>query len=373
MTGGRGGVDTVRAVEIAVANQGAEIDGARVQVIGLNDADQTGSWDPELVRRNARRAAEDDTTIAYIGEFDSGGTELAMPILNRAGILHVSSGSTAVKLTRPSPDLGERLRPTGIRTFARVVPNDTVQAAALTQFMNEESVEKVFVVDDRGTYGLGLKQYFEKLAGPAGIKVVGNRPVTARTDMAALARRISATGAQAVLYAGSDLTLGLDLFDTVHRDNLRMKLFGGDGLALTGFLQALGDVELDTYVTAPMLPSGNYAVSGGEYFDTFREQFGRDAEPMSIFGYEAGSAVMDSIRDGVLGDIETESIAAVRDGTRDAFFSISERPSVLGSYSIDSNGDTTLTFYGAYRIENGELVLGRAIEVADEVLQVVDG
>ena len=372
MTGGRGGLDTVRAVEIAVANQGAEINGARIEVIGLNDADETGNWDPKLVRRNATRAAADESTIAYIGEFDSGGTELAMPILNRAGILHVSSGSTAVKLTRPSPDVGEKLRPTGIRTFARVVPNDTVQAAALTLFMNEESIERVFVVDDGGTYGIGLKQYFEQLAGPTGIRIVGTESATSRTDTAELAAKASSSGAQAVLFAGSDLTIGIDLFEAVHRENVRIKLFGGDGLALPGFLESLGDIELDTFVTAPTLPAGNYAVSGGEYFDGFRDRYGRDAEPMSIFGFEAGSAVMDSIRRGVRGDIRTESISALRNDTADAFFSISERPSVLGSYSIDANGDTTLTFYGAYRVENGELVLGRALNVPDAILRAVN-
>jgi branched-chain amino acid transport system substrate-binding protein len=372
MKGGRGGVDTVRAVEIAVANQGGQIDGAKIEVIGLNDAAPSGSFDPELVRRNATRAANDDTTIAYIGEFDSGGTEIAMPILNRAGILHVSSGSTAVKLTRPSPALGERLRPTGIRTFARVVPNDTVQSAALTQFMNEESVERVYVVDDRGTYGLGLKQYFEKLAGPAGIEVVGESSAGVNSDFARLARRVVGSGAQGLLYAGSDLEVGLELFEAVNRESVQMKLFGGDGLALTGFLQALGDLELDTYVTAPMLPEGNYAVSGEQYFETFRGKYGREAEPMSIFGYEAGDAVMDSIRAGVRGDITTESITTLRNDTRDAFFSISERPSALGSYSIDANGDTTLTFYGAYRVEDGQLVLGRAIDVPGTILQVVN-
>ncbi len=372
MKGGRGGVDTVRAVEIAVANQGGSIDGAEVRVIGLNDTDETGQYDPVLVRENAKRAANDEDAIAYIGEFDSGGTEIAMPILNEAGILHVSSGSTAVKLTRPSPDLGEKLRPTGIRTFARVVPNDTVQAAALTQFMGEESVDKVFVVDDGGTYGLGLKQYFRKLSRPAGIEIVGEASATPSSDMADLAQRASASNAQALLYAGSDLKIGIDLFEASHRENVRIKLFGGDGLALTGFLEALGDTELDTYVTAPMLPAGNYAVSGEQYFSTFRDRYGRDAEPMSIFGYEAGDAVMDSIRNGVRGEIETEAITSLRKDTRDAFFSISERPSALGSYSIDSNGDTTLTFYGAYRVEGGRLVLGRSIDVPDKILQVVE-
>jgi branched-chain amino acid transport system substrate-binding protein len=373
MTGGRGGEDTVRAVEIAVANQGSRIDGAEIEVVGLNDAAPDGSFDPALVRANAERAASDPSAIAYIGEFDSGGTEIAMPILNRAGILHVSSGSTAVKLTRPSPALGERLRPTGLRTFARVVPNDTVQSAALTQFMQEESVRRVFVVDDGGTYGLGLKQYFERLTGPAGIQIVGTASAGPGTDVVGLAERVERSRADALLYAGSDLPIGLDLFDAVKRANVHIKLFGGDGISLTGFLEALGDVELDTYVTAPMLPSGNYATSGEAFFDTYRERYGEDAEPMSIFGYEAGDAVMDSIRSGVRGDIATETISTLRNQTRDAFFAISERPSALGSYSIDANGDTTLTFYGAYRVEDGKLVLGRAIDVPASVLQRVEG
>jgi branched-chain amino acid transport system substrate-binding protein len=116
-------------------------------------------------------------------------------------------------------------------------------------------------------------------------------------------------------------------------------------------------------VTAPTLPSGNYALSGEEFLNAFRESNGRDAESVAIFGYEAGEAVMDSIRNGLRGDIASEAISTLRKSTRDAFFSISERPSALGSYSIDADGDTSLTFYGAYRVENGELVLGRAIDV----------
>jgi branched-chain amino acid transport system substrate-binding protein len=373
MTGGRGGEDTIRAVEIAVANQDSRVNGATIEVIGLNDASPDGSFDPALVRANARRAASDPSAVAYIGELDSGGTELAMPILNRAGILHVSSGSTAVKLTRPAPRLGERLRPTGLRTFARVVPNDTVQSAALTQFMQEESVSRVFVVDDGGTYGLGLKQYFERLAAPAGIEIVGRASAGPGTDFAELAERVGDSRAGALLYAGSDLPVGLSLFEATNRASGLTKLFGGDGISLTGFLEALGDVELDTYITAPMLPSGNYAISGEAFFDTYRERYGEEVEPMSIFGYEAGDAVMDSILSGVRGDITKEAISTLRNQTRDAFFSISERPSALGSYSIDANGDTTLTFYGAYRVEGGELVLGRAIDVPGSILQGSEG
>jgi branched-chain amino acid transport system substrate-binding protein len=250
-----------------------------------------------------------------------------------------------------------------------VVPNDTVQAAALTEFMQEETVDKVFVVDDRGTYGLGLKKYFERLAGPAGIEIIGREAATRRTDVVSLAERIDRSGADAMLYAGSDLEIGLDLFEAINRASVHVKLFGGDGISLSGFLEELGDVELDTYITAPMLPGGNYAISGESFFETFAERYGEPAQPMSIFSYEAGDSIMDAIRTGASGDIATQPISILRKDTRDEYFSISERPSALGSYSIDANGDTTLTFYGAYRVEGGQLVLGRAMDIPGSILQ----
>jgi branched-chain amino acid transport system substrate-binding protein len=38
------------------------------------------------------------------------------------------------------------------------------------------------------------------------------------------------------------------------------------------------------------------------------------------------------------------------------------RESVLGTYDIDDNGDTTLTDYGVYRIDGGELVFDQAVK-----------
>lgn len=372
MEAGRGGEDTVAAVRIAVGDAGGAVDAAAVDVVGMNDAADDGSFDPALVRKNARRAVADEETIAYIGEFDSGATEIAMPILNEAGILHISSGSTALKLTEPSPAEGERLRPTGVTTFGRVVPNDTIQAGALVEFMDQESVSKVYVVDDGGTYGTGLHRLFDDAANHSGIEVIGGETLTPQTSFGTLAEKISKADPTAVLYAGADLGLAYDLFVAVDRTNSHIKLFGGDGLALSGFLQSLGPIELDTYVTAPQLPTGNYARSGEDFLQGFHDEFGRDAEPMAVFGYEAGAVVMDSIRRGVRGNIATEPISLLRTGTREAFFDTTERASPLGSYSIDPDGDTTLTFYGAYRVEDGKLVLGRAIDVPPSILQELD-
>ncbi|HNC93151.1 MAG TPA: branched-chain amino acid ABC transporter substrate-binding protein [Solirubrobacterales bacterium] len=369
LKGDRGGEDMLRAVEIANEDEGGTIGPARIEIVGMNDSDESGNWVASLVRRNARRAAADDSAVAYIGDFDSGATEVAMPILNRAGMLQVSSSATAVKLTKPLPELGEHIRPTGIRTFGRVVPNDNVQAAALALFMDQESVNEVFVVDDGDTYGEGLRFRFEKVARHTGIEITGGATVTRSIQIGDVAKRVIGSGADALLFAGSNLDLARDLFETVHREDNFIKLFGGDGLSLSSFLGSLGDTGLDTYITAPQLPAGNYARSGESFLRGFQERYGRPAEPMAVFAYEAGHVVIDSIRKGTRGDIATEPIDALRQNTRNAFFDTSERASPLGSYSIDTNGDTTLTFYGAYRVEDGQLVLGRTIDVPPSLLR----
>lgn len=363
MTAGRGGGDTVRAIRIAVAHARDAVAGARIEVVGLNDADPTGAWDAALVTANARRAAADPTTFAYIGDFDSGATKLAMPILNRAGILHVTSGATAVALTHPAPRDQRRLQPTAVRTFARVVPNDTVQGAALTAFMREESVRRVFVVGDGDTYGVGLDRQFTALGPASGLRIVGRAMMLPGTDLQEITRRIARSRPDALLFAGSNIKVGHAVFSAAHEADVRLKLFSGDGLALPGFLRSLGDLELDTYVTAPVLPAGNYARSGKAFLSTFRRRYGRSPEPMSVFGYEAGSAIVASLRRASGGQLDGLPMATLRRTTREAFFAIRERPSALGSYSIDPYGDTTLAFYGAYRVENGQLVLGRALDI----------
>ena len=44
---------------------------------------------------NARKVAQDDIAIAYLGEFNSGASAISIPITNEAGILQVSPSNTA--------------------------------------------------------------------------------------------------------------------------------------------------------------------------------------------------------------------------------------------------------------------------------------
>ena len=99
-----------------------------VNYVSLDDstAQNPGTADEGQTAQNARKAVQDKSTISYLGEFNSGGTKVSLPILNKAGIPQISPSNTYVGLTTndPGSEAGEpdKYYPTGKRTYARVVP-----------------------------------------------------------------------------------------------------------------------------------------------------------------------------------------------------------------------------------------------------------
>ena len=134
-----------------------------------------------------------------------------MPILNRAGISQVSPSATAAVVDQAPPGaLANRFGRPGSEPSAGWFPNDNVQAAAPALFMDRESVNEVFVVDDGDTYGEGPCFRFEKVAWHTGIEITGGATVTRSIQIGDVAKRVIGSGADALLFAGSNLDLGPD-------------------------------------------------------------------------------------------------------------------------------------------------------------------
>ena len=112
---------------------------------------------------NARMAAHDPKAVFYIGEYNSGASEISIPILNRAGVPQVSPASTYVGSTTNEPGSlpGEpdKYYPTRRRTFLRIVPRDTIQAAALIDLMANDGCGKIAMANDRMPTGVGSRGY----------------------------------------------------------------------------------------------------------------------------------------------------------------------------------------------------------------------
>ena len=89
-----------------------------------------------------------------------------------------------------------------------------------------------------------------------------------------------------------------------------------------------------------------------EVVDRFKTKYKvQSVDPYAIYGYETMSLGLDALKRSQAklgGDIK-----AARQAVVDAIFATKDRKSVIGTYSIDKNGDTTLTDYGLYVIKKG--------------------
>ena len=136
------GTAVLNGARLALRQIGARIGKYQVALKALDDSTaKTGEWNPGQTSVNARRAVENKTTIGYLGELNSGASAMSIPILNRAGIAQVSSDQHRDRATAgaPAASPGEphKYYPTGMRTFARVVPNDSIQSLAQVKLQRE--------------------------------------------------------------------------------------------------------------------------------------------------------------------------------------------------------------------------------------------
>ena len=93
--------------------------------------------------------------------------------------------------------------PTGKRNYVRVVAADDYQGAADALLAKSLGVKKVFILNDKEAYGLGVATNFKNAAMKLGIKVVGFTAWDGKaTSYEALAVKIKSSGAQGMFLGG---------------------------------------------------------------------------------------------------------------------------------------------------------------------------
>src|SRR5262249_7988323 len=130
--------------------------------LALQGSGKAGPFTVKLVKLNghelsdnARTAIENKSSIAYLGELQPGTSQIPVEIVNQQGLLVVSPADTAAYLTQPvpaplgtSPSSYYPARSTYQETFARVVPNSSVEARAIVSEMRSQGVSKLYVSHD---------------------------------------------------------------------------------------------------------------------------------------------------------------------------------------------------------------------------------
>jgi branched-chain amino acid transport system substrate-binding protein len=355
----------VNGAKLALEQAGNKAGSHTIKYTPLDDSTaQAGNWTPEQESSNARKAAQDKSTAVYIGTFNSGAAAVSIPILNEAGVPMVSPANTAVGLTtnQPGSNPGEpdKYYPAGTRNYTRIVPKDTIQGAALATVMKEDGCTKAQLTNDKEVYGAGLAKNIELAAKAQGLTLISNEAIDKNAaNYRSLAQKAKAAGADCFVYAGITANNAVQLYKDFAAALPNAKLYGPDGAAESGFVDPKeggipADVQARVKVSVATLNPESYPPEGQEFFKAFSEKYGEaHPDPYAIYGYEAMRLALDAIARSKTGE-KADIIKAL--------FATKDRQSVLGTYSIDENGDTTLTDYGIYSVKDGELVFDKTVK-----------
>ena len=163
--------DMVKGIRLALKDAGNKAGAFQIKYVSKDDSSaQAGTWTAENVSANARAAAQDKSTGVYIGEFNSGGSAVSIPILSDAKVPQISPSNTAVGLTSDEPGAEPgtpaKYYPSGFRNYTRIVPKDTIQGAALATVMKKDGCTKVAMANDKEVYGAGLASNIEIALAP---------------------------------------------------------------------------------------------------------------------------------------------------------------------------------------------------------------
>jgi branched-chain amino acid transport system substrate-binding protein len=345
----------INGEKLALEEVGSKVGTFKLKYVSLDDstAQNPGTADEGKTAQNARQAVRDKSTIFYLGEFNSGGTKVSLPILNKAGIPQISPSNTYIGLTtnEPGSEPGEpdKYYPTGTRTYARVVPRDKIQGAALVSVMKEDGCKTVTLWNDKSTYGAGLARNIKQSAEGAGLTIENEQGTDKNSpNYRSIASKIKS---DCFVFSGVTGENGVQVFKDVAKAAPNAKLYGPDGVTEESFSNPKkggipASVGARTKTTVATLGVKDLPAAAPVLEKYKAKYHTQTVDPYGIYGYETMSLALDVLKRAGAKANDRKAVVA-------ALFQTKDKDSVLGKYSIDANGDTSLTDYGLYVIKDG--------------------
>jgi len=334
----------VEAIRIVLEQNDWQAGGEPVAFQACDDTiEKTELWDPATCRSNAEAYAGDDRVLGVIGTYNSGCAAEQIPILNEAGVAMVSPGNTAVCLTQPSETCEDydpdSLYGEGERNYARVVPNDAFQGAALVEFAREQGAKKPFVLyaaDDPTS--TGQASTFRNAAEQVGLEVAGYETWDPEAnDYVKLFQQVLESGADAVVLAGLTDQNGGKVIDEkvfIVGPNDKIPLLAFDGFTQQATIEEAAESSEGMFASITGRAPEELSGAGQELVSELEARIS-GSDPVELYAPYAGEAaqiLLDAIAEagGERAEVPAALLATERSG------------GILGSYEIEDTGDPSV-------------------------------
>jgi branched-chain amino acid transport system substrate-binding protein len=305
---------------------------------------------PSSGQQNASAFVSDKSVLGVVGPLNSSVAQSMQKVFDDAKLVEVSPANTNPALTQGTNWQKSKARP--YKSYFRTATTDAIQGPFAAQYVyNKAKKTKVFVIDDKKTYGAGLAATFTGEFTKLGGKVVGTEHINPDTkDFSAVATKVKNSGAQVVYYGGEYPQAG-PLSKQIKSAGANVPLVGGDGIYADDFIKLAGTAatgDMATSVGAPVetLPSAkdfvaNYKAAG------YKEEYAA----YGGYSYDSAWAIIEAVKK-VVDDNGGKLPSDARDKVTAAVQNVSF-DGVTGKVSFDEYGDATNKQLTVYSVTGG--------------------
>lgn len=324
------GINGVDGVKLAVDQANAK--GDLPFVLKLKQSDDMGS--PDQSPTAAQTLIDDPNVIAVVGPMFSGATKAAEPAFSQANLLSVTPSATNPKLTS-----------LGFTTFFREIPNDNVQGAGAADYIAKVlKPKKVYSLNDKSDYGLGLAKALEAQLGKDGVSLTTSA-VDPRKDYSGVSDGILSSNADLVYYSGYYAEFSL-LTKSLRGKGYKGTLMSGDGSNDDQYIVQAGASNAEgSYLTCACGDANSDPALAA--FVTAYGENNAGAKPgtYSGEGFDATNAII-SVMKTLSGTITRESLASA--------FKAVDYQGITKQVKFEPNGEIAGNAVFIYEIKSGK-------------------
>ena len=345
-------ITIVNSINMAIDEIGGKAGQWDIVYESMDDATPAaGKWDALKEAENANKAIQDPDVMVYIGTFNSGAAKVSIPILNKENLVMISPANTYPGLTKPGqgePNEPAVYYPSGKRNYTRTCPADDIQGSVAAAWAQQLGAKSIYVLDDTELYGNGIAKVFVAEAKKRGLTIANGdtEGIDGKaSNYTSLANKIAAAKPDMIYFGGITQNNAGQLVKDIRDAGITAQFMGPDGIFESAFIKAAAEAAEGVYVTFGGVPPDKLTGAGAEWYSAYKRKFNGEPEAYAAYGYEAARVALNAIQ---------RAGAKDREAVRAAVFSTANYAGVLGTWSFDVNGDTSLTTMSGNVIKNGK-------------------
>jgi branched-chain amino acid transport system substrate-binding protein len=337
------GLENLQVIELALDERGGEFLG---HPISLQSEDSMCSKEGGATA--AAKTIADPDVVGILGPTCSGAAAGAMKTVAAAGLVMISSSSTAPSLTSVGGEAGSDWQP----GFFRTAQNDALSGRVAATFAYQQlGVTRAATIDDGDPYTQGLADTFEQAFAELGGEIVLSAGVNkGDSNMEPVLTAVARSRADILYFPIFRPEADYIVQQVREMEGLNnLVRMSAEGLYDDAFVETAGEAGIGIYMVIPSTPEGP---TRDALVARYEAQY--HASPTAVYyahTYDAVSLLLNAI-EAVAVQEKDGTLHIGRQALRDALYATRGYQALTGSLTCDEFGDCGVARFQVTRLDD---------------------